>query len=98
VASPAKTVNLGPAGSATAEQLIEVPWDLSNLSESNGGAWGGHILNEFDHFCVLVRVEMPGDANPSNNHAQNNFGNVQTVFGKPFSLKLLVANPARTES
>jgi hypothetical protein len=91
-------VNLGPAGSPTAEQLIEVPWDLSNLSESNGGAWGGHTVSEFDHFCVLVRIEMPGDANPSNNHAQNNFGNVQTVFGKPFSIKLLVPNPTQIEA
>ncbi len=91
-------INLGPAGSSNASQLIEVPWDLSDLSESNGGAWGGHILGEFDHFCVLVRVEMPGDANPDNNHAQNNFVNVQTVFGKPLSLKILVANPAKTEA
>jgi hypothetical protein len=91
-------VNLGPAGSATAEQLIEVPWDLSNPSENNGGAWGGHILGEFDHFCVLVRIEMPGDANSANNHAQNNFVNVQTVFGKALSIKLLVANPGQTEA
>lgn len=90
-------VNLGPAGSATAEQTIEVPWDLSNLSENNAGGWGGHILNEFDHFCTLVRLEMPGDANPGNNHAQNNFVNVQTVYGGSSSLKLLVPNPGPAE-
>jgi hypothetical protein len=87
-------VNLAPG----AEQLIEVPWDLSNLSESNGGAWGGHTLGEFDHFCVLVRIEMAGDANTANNHAQNNFANVQTVFGEAMSLKFMAANPRQAEA
>ena len=92
------TVDLGAAGSADAEKLIEVPWDLSNLSENNGGAWGGHTLGEFDHFCVLVRLELAGDSNPSNNHAQNNFANVQTVFGESLPMKFMVANPRRAEA
>jgi hypothetical protein len=87
-------VNLAPG----AEQLIEVPWDLSNLSENNGGAWGGYTLNEFDHFCVLVRIELAGDANTANNHAQNNFGSVQTVFGEAMSLKFMAANPRRADA
>lgn len=87
-------VNLAPG----AEVLIEVPWDLSNLSEDNGGAWGGHTLGEFDHFCVLVRIEFPGDSNPGNNHAQNNFANVQTVFGEPMMIKFMAANPRRSDA
>ncbi len=86
-------VNLTAAGTADAEKTIEVAWDLSNLSENNGGQWGGYTVGDFDHFCVWVKVEYPGDSNDGNNNARNNFTNVQTVFGKSLSLKLIVPNP-----
>jgi hypothetical protein len=88
-------VNLTPAGTADAEKTIEVEWDLSNLSENNGGQWGGYTVGDFDHFCVWVKIEYPGDSNDGNNNARNNFTNVQTVFGKSLSLKLIVPNPRK---
>ncbi|MCP4146285.1 MAG: hypothetical protein GY757_00915 [bacterium] len=87
------TVNLGAAGSADAEKTLEVQWDLSNLFEDNGGAWGTHSIQEFDHFCVLVRIEQSGDSNTGNNLAQNNFVNVATTFSSKKTIKFLLPNP-----
>lgn len=84
---------LGAMGSADAEKTVELEWDLSNLSEDNGGAWGGHTVGEFDHFCVLVTLTAQGDSNSSNNIAQNNFFSVPIEAGLAQSLKFLVANP-----
>ncbi len=89
-------INLGAAGSGTDDVTVEVDWDLSNLAEDNGGNWGGHTLGEFDHFCVLVQIEYPGDANPSNNHAQNNFANIPTTFGARKAIKFVLPNPERS--
>lgn len=75
------------------EKTIEVEWDLSDLTENNGGAWGGFTVNDFTHFCVLVTLTSEGDANPSNNIAQNNFGWVPIAPGKTSVVKFLVANP-----
>jgi len=91
-------VNLGPAGSADAEKLLEVQWDLSNLSENNGGAWGGYTVGDFDHFCVWVKIEYPGDSNTGNNDGRDNFTNINTVFGKSYKLKFLVSNPGKEVS
>ena len=52
--------------------VIETAWDLSNLSEDNGGLWPYPIAS-FDHFCVRVVIDCAADVNPGNNAAQNNF-------------------------
>ena len=88
-------VNLTQAGTSDAEKTIEVEWDLRDLSENNGGIWGGYTVGDFDHFCVWVKIEYAGDSNIGNNDARNNFTNVQTVFGQPYSLKFIVANPKK---
>lgn len=88
-------VVLGPAGSPDAEKIIEVQWDLRDLSENNGGKWGGYTVGDFDHFCVWVKLEFNGDSNPGNNDARNNFVNVKTVFGKSYSIKFLISNPKK---
>lgn len=84
---------LGAMGTADGEKTVELEWNLSNLSEDNGGAWGGHTVGEFDHFCVLVTLTAAGDSNSSNNIAQNNFFSVPIEAGLTQSLKFLVANP-----
>lgn len=61
-----------PAGMAVE---AEVPWDLTDLTDTNGGAWPAP-LSDFDHFCVTVEIAFAGDVDPCNNRAQNNFGNV----------------------
>jgi hypothetical protein len=91
-------VNLGPAGSVDAEKLIEVQWDLSNLSENNGGIWDPYTVGDFDHFCVWVKIEYPGDSNTGNNDGRDNFTNIQTVFDKSYKIKFLVSNPKKDES
>jgi len=88
-------INLTQAGTADAEKTIEVEWDLRDLSESNAGGWGGYTVGDFDHFCVWVKIEYSGDSNTGNNDARNNFTNVQTVFGQPYSLKFIVVNPKK---
>ncbi len=88
-------VNLTQAGTSDAEKTIEVEWDLRDLSENNGGIWGGYTVGDFDHFCVWVKIEYAGDSDIGNNDARNNFTNVQTVFGQPYSLKFIVANPKK---
>ncbi len=88
-------VTLTAAGTADAEKMIEVQWDLRDLTENNGGHWGGYTVGDFDHFCVWVKVEFATDANTSNNDARNNFVQVQTVAGQPYSLKFLVPNPKK---
>jgi hypothetical protein len=88
-------VNLTQAGTSDAEKTIEVEWDLRDLSENNGGIWGGYTVGDFDHFCVWVKIEYAGDSNIGNNDARNNFTNVQMVFGQPYSLKFIVANPKK---
>jgi len=91
-------VNLTQSGTPDAEKTIEVEWDLRDLSENNGGKWGSYTVGDFDHFCVWVRVEYAGDSNTGNNDARNNFTNVQTVFGKSYSMKFIVANPKKGEA
>jgi hypothetical protein len=90
-------VNLTQAGTADAEKTIEVEWDLRDLSENNEGKWGGYTVGDFDHFCVWVKIEYSVDSNAGNNDARNNFINVQTVFGQPYSLKFIVANPKKEQ-
>jgi hypothetical protein len=89
---------LGAAGAMDAEKTVEINWDLSNLMEDNGGAWGGHTIGEFAHFCVLVTLSYGGDANMANNVAHNNFTNVPISGEAQQSVKFLIANPKATEA
>jgi len=76
-------VTLGAAGSPTAQQQTEVQWDLSDVTDTNGGLWS-LPLGAFTHFCVEVYL-TPG------NSAQNNFSNV--ISASPFPVvPLLVVN------
>jgi hypothetical protein len=76
-------VTLGAAGSPTAQQQTEVQWDLSDVTDTNGGLWSLPV-GAFTHFCVEVFL-TPG------NSAQNNFSNV--ISASPFPVvPLLVVN------
>ena len=84
---------LAAAGSAGDELTLEVPWDLTDTTEDNGGAWGGFTVGDFDHFCVWVRITFVGDADADNNNARNNFTQVPLVLGKSTSIRFMMANP-----
>lgn len=83
------SVDLGPAGSTDAEKEVEVPWDLGDLSENNGGLWPAPI-SCFNHFCIRVTTEHPsGDT-----ETQHNFVNV--VASSPFTpLSTVIVNNDR---
>jgi hypothetical protein len=86
------SVDLGAAGTSTAERTVQRDWDLSNSLEDNGGMWGGHTLGEFDHFCVRVHIIFPVDSNTSNNMAQNNFANVEVAYSSASMMKIVLPN------
>jgi hypothetical protein len=67
---------------AHARREVEVPWDLSNLSENNGGLWPASI-EFFQHFCVQVSIDYSGDIDTGNNWTQHNYGYV--VSRSPFA-------------
>ncbi len=90
---PPVKVDLGAAGSATAERTLEVQWDLSDLTEDNGGAWDNYSVGDFDHFCIWVKIAFPQDAGANNNDARNNFTQVGLALGRSRSLRFMVANP-----
>jgi hypothetical protein len=83
-------INLGPAGSPDAEKEIEVQWDLSDLTENNGGLWPATIAF-FTHFCVKVEVNLSGDTDLSNNLTQHNFGNITSSSATP-PIYMLITN------
>jgi hypothetical protein len=60
--------------SANEEKEIEVPWDLSDLSENNGGQWPAPLSN-FNNFCVRVTVEHANSVKPKQ-EVQHNFKNI----------------------
>ncbi len=75
---------------------VEISWDLTDLTDTNGGLWP-LPLGDFDHFCVIVRIEHVDDVDPCNNEAQNNFGNVGTADlgdGDGVS-RFVIGNPSR---
>jgi hypothetical protein len=72
--------------------LIPTNWDLTDLSDTNGGLWPAAI-GTFDHFCVQVTVTLATDVNPGNNFAQNNFDDVATGFSQIREAAFLVGNP-----
>lgn len=59
---------------ANEEIAIEVPWDLSDLSETNGGQWPVPLGNLSD-FCMKVVVEHPQSITPKQ-EALHNFKNI----------------------
>ena len=84
------SVDLGASGTPTGEKEVEVWWDLSDLSENNGGVWPAPI-SAYNHFCVQVTIEHPQDTNAGNNMAQNNFFNI--LSSSAFApVPILVAN------
>lgn len=76
-------VDLGPSGSPTGQLQTEVQWDLSNVTDTNGGLWP-FPLGAFTHLCVQVQL-TPG------NGTQSNFGNVISASPIP-TVPLLVVN------
>jgi hypothetical protein len=84
------SVDLGSSGTADGEKELEVQWDLSDVTDTNGGLWP-YPLGAFNHFCVQVQLTLAGDGDFSNNFAQSNFGNV--ISASPFPIiPMLVAN------
>jgi hypothetical protein len=63
--------------SANEEKEIEVPWDLSDLSENNGGQWPAPLSN-FSNFCVNVLITHKDSVKPTQ-LVQHNFKNVISV-------------------
>jgi len=77
------SVNLGPSGSPTGQLQTEMQWDLSDVTDTNGGLWS-LPLGAFSHLCVIVQL-TPG------NSTQNNFSNI--ISASPFPIvPLLVVN------
>jgi hypothetical protein len=76
-------VALGASGSATAQLQTEVQWDLSDVTDTNGGLWP-LPLGAFNHLCVEVQL-TPG------NGTQSNFSNVVAASPLPI-VPLLVVN------
>jgi hypothetical protein len=91
------TVNFAAVGDPSGDDthIVPIEWDLSDLTDTNGGTWPMPI-SSFAHFCVKVSVEFTGDANPANNIAQTNFFDVPTV-GTGAPLMFLVGNPSDKE-
>jgi len=91
------TVPLNLAAGAT--QIVPIDWNLTNLSDTNGGIWPGPI-SEFGHFCVRVDIEYPPDINMSNNTAQSNFLDVTTApGGEPrMPIRFILGNPLAREA
>ncbi|HVR40090.1 MAG TPA: sialidase family protein, partial [Thermoanaerobaculia bacterium] len=72
------SVSFSAAGGATDDQILKIDWDLTDVNDTNGGKWPNPV-SFYDHFCVLVRIDLGNDVNLSNNVAQNNFFNVKTA-------------------
>ncbi len=91
VKSPPASVSVGDLA-AKSSKVIEVPWKL-DLSQSNGGKWGGYFVRDFNQFCVWVTIKAASDANPADSWAMKNFTQVSLSAGTATSLSFLVANP-----
>ena len=94
----APSINLGAAGSGTDVMEVEVPWDLTNPAENNGGIWPVTVGDPtVTHFCVKVWVEFPSDVNGCNDVAQNNFVDVMDApaGGGMSAISFLIAAPER---
>ena len=62
------------------EKIVGIDWDLTDLTDTNGGVWPSPI-SAFTHFCMKVEVAHPADVNLCNNNAQNNFTRIRTTSG-----------------
>ncbi len=89
-------VNFSPAGGGNDTKIVPIDWDLTDLTDTNGGLWPAPI-SSFIHFCVKVDVEFASDVNLSNNSAQNNFFDVPTSSGNA-PLHFLIGNPGEKTS
>jgi hypothetical protein len=79
-----------------AETVVPINWDLTDTTDTNGGVWPAPI-SAFQHFCVMVSVELAADVNQANNNAQNNFDDVVlAAMAKPFSF--LIGNPSKEKA
>lgn len=85
-------VSLAASGSSGDEQNIDREWDLSDLTEDNGGLWP-YPVDQFDHFCVRVVLTYASDTDGTNNDAQNNFSNVELALGESKSFAFMAVNP-----
>jgi hypothetical protein len=95
---PAVSVNLSAAGGGTDDQVIPINWDLTDLTDTNGGLWPQPI-SAYQHFCLKVIVELASDINLSNNSAQNNFFDVGTSApGGSSPLSFMIVGPDKRES
>lgn len=83
-----QTVNLA-AGESRA---VAGTWDLTDLTEDFGGVWPRPI-DDFDHFCVRVRIFTENDVNTCNNMAQHNFVDVTIHPGASYETLMIIANP-----
>jgi hypothetical protein len=77
------SVTLGPSGSATGQLQTEMQWDLSDVTDTNGGLWP-LPLGAFTHLCVITQL-TPG------NSTQSNFSNIMSASPLPI-VPLLVVN------
>ncbi len=87
-------LNFSAAGGGTDTQTAAIDWDLTDLTDTNGGLWPAPV-SAFDHFCVQVFVEFASDINLSNNMAQNNFVDVTTSSSPDSPLAFIVVGPER---
>ncbi len=90
-------VSLSASGSTGDEKSIEVEWDLTDLTENNGGLWP-YPVDQFDHFCVRVVVSHNNDSNGANNDAQNNFTNVELSAGESGGFSFMAVNPGERDA
>jgi hypothetical protein len=88
-------VDLGASGTADDGKQVSATWDLSDLTEDNGGAWGGYTIADFDHYCVWVKIEYSSDTNPGNNDAKKNFTQVPILAGMQRAIPFMLANPGQ---
>ncbi|MEA2239196.1 MAG: hypothetical protein QOC81_3920 [Thermoanaerobaculia bacterium] len=84
------------AGGGTDDQVLPIEWDLTDTTDTNSGVWPMPV-SAYNHFCVLVRVELPADVNLSNNFAQNNFFDVMGTSPGSGPFGFMVAGPDRRQ-
>jgi hypothetical protein len=73
---------------------ISTQWDLSDLTENNGGLWP-YPISSFNHFCVRVEIECAADVDLTNNEAQNNF---TAVPCSECGFNFMIVNPSEEQA
>ena len=87
-------VSFSAAGGGMDDLVVPIDWDLTNMADTNGGLWPQPV-GAFEHFCVKVTVEFPGDINLSNNEARSNFFDVKPATALKYAF--LVLGPSESE-